>query len=291
MKRLGALALTLLKQFPPLADCRRDALAVAQVMQWLQKCRAAWVEHPQFEYLRSLPELKWLPFDDETWAEVALVFRHKPGQDNRCHSFIVTDVRELPYAYAWATRTRIGDFIGVYPLPEDLACDPTQMLFYSFTHEGRAKGYHARMELKRLLPPKLRPLVSKHRRASRQPKLIYLTRPLPCNGMMPFVVGTTSTVEGEHQIPNLAHGAIKDWLKTGVELPEWFTSRTKADLWVEQLYADEPELHAQLAYWMGDPRNFYLAVTSQVEPNEVEKLFVRLPRSAMKGQAVQMQLF
>lgn len=246
--------------------------------------------HRLIEHLKTFPDLG-KTFDDETWAEVMLVFRHKPGVEGLEHSFVVTDVRELGYAYVWATRTRIGDFVGVYPLPKHMTCDPHQLLLYSNTMEGRGKRYHARMELKRLLPPNLRPLVSKHRRAGRTTKVEYLAKQLPCNNMKPFVLDATSTVDSTHKIQSASTGAIVDWLKTGVELPDWYKSRTKMDLWAEDLKARQPNLYAQLAYWMGDARNFYRAVTGQIDPNEVESLFVRLPKTAVKSKQVQMALF
>ncbi len=75
MKRVAYLALTLLKEFPPLADCGQGFESVVRVVLWLQKCRAAWVQHPQFAYLQTLPDTRWMPFN-AVLNSIARLFGH-----------------------------------------------------------------------------------------------------------------------------------------------------------------------------------------------------------------------
>jgi hypothetical protein len=267
----ATLALSLLRGFPPLKMERELSRAeyaesIVMIGRWINACQQSWLDHPQYADMGG---------DAPHQAQVMMVFRHKPGVNNSPYSFVMSGIDDLVLAYSWATKTRIGDFQGVYPLDNNLYCDPNRIGLYSFTHEGKGKSYHARMELKRMLPPKLRSLVSKHRRARRISKLHYLTEPLICNDMIPFVTDMTSTTEGVHRIQNATGGAIKDWLAAGVELPDWYASRTKRDLWGEALKTRDPQLHAELMYWMGDACNFYDAVIGAVEPNEIKNLFIR----------------
>lgn len=274
--RLIGTAMALILSVPPLHKAVGDdwRIALPAVIDKLRHYRNAWEQHPQFEHLRQFPELAWIDFEDETWAEVLVAFRHKPGVDGLEHSFVVGDVREMGAIYAWATRTRIGDFDGIYALPHDFACDPENPVMYPYTHEGRARGYHARMELKRLLPAHLRKYVGKYRRAKKGQKYFYLAEPLPCNGYTPHLDGRDVKL-------------LQTCGKNLSAQPEWYRARTKADLWVEKLRYTNPVLYAQIDYWI-DPKDFYLAATGQMKPTRVEGCFKRLPNSI--GGMKQLQL-
>lgn len=281
------LAWKLLWTWPPLREAVLDVeadwlthqikveTALPVVVDRLRHYRQAWQAHPQFEHLRALGLM--LPFQQETWAMVALVFRHAPGVGGREYSFVIGALDDLPTAWDWATHTRIGDFVGLSALPDELACDPYRLLLVASTHDGRARGFHARMELKRLLPPKLRKLVSYYRRAKREPKAVYLAAALACNGGVPFLKDDTYGALLEMERANRKAGT----------LPEWYVCRTKAELWAEQLRAQNATVAAQLAYWIA-PEDFYRAVTGQVAPQDVRGLF---RRSKDDGGAVQMLLF
>lgn len=276
-------ALSMALDFPPLRACFEapgEILeSLPQIAHALETYRCAWVQHPQYAYLKAMPELAWKDWDNPLYAEVMLSFKHAPGVEGREYSYVVTDVRELNLAYAWATRTRIGDFDGLLPIRPNISIDPFNITFHSYTHAGRAKGFHCRDQLKRYLPAKLRKWVNKLRRAKRVPKYRYLEEPLPCNNFTPMLKGGSD-------------GAIKDSLKAMPALPalpEWYTSRTKADLWAEKFRISEPVVAAQIDYWIALP-DFYRVVSGEVDPNTVRSLFKRIPAKVL-DQPVQLTLF
>lgn len=278
--RFWKFALHLLKTFPTLgiegesADDVKTALLL--VGSRLTAFRRAWVAHDQFEHWQTLPQLSHLPFDDPTWAEVVMVYRHAPGVDGATESYVVCSTHDLNLAYAWATKTRIGDFAGIRPITERFYANPERITLQSNTHDGRAKGYHCRDELKKYLPGKLRKWVNKERRAKRFPKYAYLGEALACNGFKPAIRSST-------------YGAMKDAMRALPELPEWYRERSKGDLWVEMFRVKEPVVAAQIDYWipLGD---FYKAVTGQMNPNDVRGCFRRIPRKA-EQQDFQLEMF
>lgn len=283
-------ATMLILKLPPLRDAvlgdidnhedsvERVRSALPFVIERLQHYRQAWVEHPQFEHLRTFDELSWLPYDDETWAEVVLCYQHDPGVEGRTMSYVVASSRDLVSAWHWTEKQRIGTFYGILPITEDFSIDPFAMVnVHSFTYEGRAKGYHCRMELKRLLPNKLRKYVSRYRRHKKMPKVHYLTSPLRLLDGRPYLRPNDG-----NGIKNGSYGETADWVKANkADLPDWYRQMTKAQLWVEWVAANEPEVYAQLDYWIG-LIDFYMAVTGQVNPNDIEGMFKRLHKSVVE---------
>lgn len=273
-------AMKLCLAFPPLRRKIIDHnLPFSESVIWMawriQVYRTAWEQHPQFALWCNDPELSWMRFDDPSWAMVVMALKHPPGRYGREYSFVVCSLDDLPAALQWASTPKVGEFAGILPISAEFTALPYRFALHSFSTQGKAQGYLARQELKRLLPPKLRKYVTRYRTASRGPKWHYLQMPLRCN-------------HGEVFVTYLPEGVTaREWLKS-TPLPEWYKQRTKADLWVEHIAHSDPVFYAQLSYWIA-PLDFYRAVTGQVHPDQVRDLFIRLPRRV--DVPVQMSLF
>ena len=262
----------LLKRFPPLAEIPFTPETVAFVAQKIEGYRAAWEQHPLYEpcAVASTP--------------VVLMYHHRPGVERREYSYIVVTLGDLGWSFRWEKHQNIGTFAGVMPIDEEFSVHPYRVTVYSFSYEGRARGFHARMELKRLLPPKLRKEVSKQRRAARGPKVWYLQRPLR-------VLDGKTYVEVCPDLQGASSDEIAIWMREVGEKnpPDWFKQMTKKQLWADWKAATEPAFYAQMNYWI-DLADFYQAVTGQMNPNDIETCFKRLPKTAI-DQPEQLLLF
>ncbi len=273
--------------FPPLRQkIETNSLPFVETALWMYRqiatYRQAWVEHPQYAYWRSLSELAWMPFDNPSWAMVVMALKHPPGIGQHEYSFVVCSVDELTLALQWASSPKVGEFAGVFSISEEFDALPYRFALYSYSAQGKARGYLARMEMKRLLPTKLRKYVSRYRTHKKITKREYLAWPLRVNENKPFIQ------PGELQ--HGTHGEIGDWEKANKErLPDWYRQMSKAELWAEWIAASEPVLFAQIDYWIA-PTDFYRAVTGDIHPDNVKALFKRLPRTAVE-QPAQMEMF
>lgn len=283
-ERTAKLALHLIKTFPPMAGTPVTTETVLFVSSKIEQYRRAWEEHGQFEHLKQFPELH-LPYDDPIWAGVVMLFKHPPGVDRREYSYVVTTLSNLNFTWKWAKHQNIGEFKAVMPITEDFDIDPYRITVHSFSYEGRARGFHARMELKRLLPPKLRKYVSKMRTAeSKMRKPWYLTTRLNLLDGKAY----SETIPG---VSAMSGDDLAAYLRDIVanNPPEWYKTMTKRDLWLDAHIVSDPEFIANLSYWI-DPLDFYTAVTGKMNPNDVEGCFKRLPKTAVI-QPEQMVLF
>lgn len=276
-------ALKLVATFPPLrTKIQAHNLPIVDttlyIAERLRCYRAAWVSHPQYAEWRQDPELAWMPFDDPAWAMVVVALKHPPGIDKREYSFMICDTSELPNALHWSSTPKVGDFAGVIPISENFYGLPYRYALYSWSVEGKARGYLAREAMKQLLPRKLRKYVNLYRGSQRSAKYEYLRRP-------------TRLLDGDQYLIEFPHGMhIKDWLKENrASLPDWYKARDKAQLWSEWLAVTEPVLWAQINYWI-DVVDFYRAVTGQIHPEDVRPLFRRLPKTAIE-MPVQLPMF
>lgn len=275
------LAVKLAKSFPPLVQSLRgcegqewvDALlGVEDRLRYYQK---RWQSHPQCLHWQSLPEMKWYDHTKPENAQIIIVYKHKPGVDKREYSFVVCSVGDLSIAYNWSTRTRIGDFAGVYSLPHWMNADPHQLTLYSYTHEGRARGFHCREELKRLLPTRLHRWVSKTRSAQKTRKLTYLATVFWKLWELPLPVPDMTTL-------------MK--MERSKQLPETYYKLSKAEMWVLKMKRENKEDAQDINYFIR-LEDFYMAATGQVEPLMVEPLFIRTPNRLSSKQQVQLPLF
>lgn len=260
----ATLALHLMVNFPPLRfELTADSLNM--VIQKIRKYRDAWATHPQFEHWQKFKELAFLPFASPVFAFAVMVFTHEPGLDKRTETYLVTSLDDFPDAYRWATKTRtFGKFSRVMPIQNDLHGDPHYPVVFNYCYGGKAIAYHARMELKRLLPTSLHRYIQDARRINRQAKNRFLGT--PPEKIQKFWMPPTDMRELNELQDDRKHH------------PDWFKTRSKGELWVMSL---PDQVRGQMRYYMGAEINFWNAATGQVNPNNVESLFIKLPKRAV----------
>lgn len=275
------LSAKLIRSFPPLSHAlsgcneREIVDALLGVEDRLRCYQKRWLSHPQCQHWQSLPQMKWYDHNDPANAQVIIAYKHKPGVDKREHSFVVCSVGDLTFAYNWSTRTRIGDFAGIYALPHWMNADPHQLTLYSYTHEGRARGFHCREELKRLLPTRLHKWVSKTRSAKKTRKLTYLATVLWELWKLPLPV------------PDM--GTLME-MERSKQLPEAYYKLSKAQMWVLKMKQLNAEDARDINYFIR-LEDFYMGATGQVEPLTVESLFIRTPNRLSSKMHIQLPLF
>ena len=120
----------------------------------------AWCAHPDYH-------------EAESPACVG-VFTHPPGRGGHVESYIIGDFQGVLANVRWGER-KLGDFAGIVPVWADIPVDPFFITVISTSLKSKAaRAKAARDELKRLLPPKLRPLVSLARKANARRKGAFL---------------------------------------------------------------------------------------------------------------------
>lgn len=274
------LAAGLALHFPPLRDALKGCTtqeaitALVAIEQRINYYSERWQQHPQCKHWQTLPSLDWMKQDEPGNAQVVIAYKHAPGVGGREYSFALCSVGDLTAAYHWSTRTRIGDFAGVYPLPEWMDADPMEITLNSSTHEGRARGFHCRQELKRLLPARLQKWVSKTRGAKKRSKITYLSTFLWEVWKLPLPV------------PDMAELKRMERAKG---FPEAYYTMSKADMWVMEMKHRYEQDARGISYYIR-LKDFYMVATGQVEPLTVESLFIRTPNRLSSKLQVQLPL-
>lgn len=199
----------------------------------------AWVEHPDFHPSE---------FSDPWNPTAVAVYRHEEFQGHD-ESYMIAGINDLlaPAQITWGRRT-LGDFLCIRPILDEIPVHPTRIGFISFSLKGSGRAYRCRMELKRLLPARYRPLISKARQCARMRKLAYLS---------------------EWLLRERAGQAVN--LRDRTSLPLWYTETTR-DALNFQRFLDHcgSQLKGMEVYITVE--NFWIAATGKCHPDEVRKM-------------------
>lgn len=212
--------------------------------QWL-KCIDTWCDHPDYDWWYKASS--WgLTIEESPESAIMLgTFEHEPGVEKRTESYIIGSLNEVLGQIDWGERT-LGVFTGIAPLPHEIHLDPLSQIrntYLSFSLKGSGRAYRARMELKRLLPRKLKPLVQKARRGNACPK-------------WQFMDAEMKAIKGIIRKPSLQ--------------PDWYRSKTKGQLWLDSLARSEPGTFALLSKYI-KPQDFWVCATGKIHPDDVHK--------------------
>jgi len=91
------------------------------------------------------------------------VFEHEPGKYGRTRSFIISDLMYPLFSIQYGEQ-RLGRFLGVAPLPEFFPASKSRLLILSYSYKGRGHAFHARQNLRELLPKRLHKAIGKAQR-------------------------------------------------------------------------------------------------------------------------------
>lgn len=143
----------------------------------------------------------------------------------------------------WGTRT-LGEYGWIQPVEDWMPVHPFQLTAISWSLKGSGTAARARMKLREVPPRKLGPAITMARRIEGRPKTWFLPRQPGVNNRDP-----------------------KTW-------PDWYRSRTKGQLFIEQSLTEEQRLLI-LKYMTLE--NFWRAATGRVHPEEVINLVRHQP--------------
>lgn len=222
----------------PLVVAQDLAVAVAAVdtlADWIAAWWDAWRVHP--DYPASCAH-------DPADPEVVAVFSHPPGKKGCTESYVIAPLADAtsPNTRRWAQRTWDGRLARIDPISDDIPVSPYYTGFISNGLKGAGQAYQARQRLRELLPPQLRPLISRARSWAARPKWWFLP-----------------------PTPEVHPRQRSTW-------PVWYTQATKAQLIIEHKLFDDDKQRQQLERYI-DAEAFYRAASGQVHPDDVAPLF------------------
>jgi hypothetical protein len=199
----------------------------------------AWLEHPDYHPSE---------FADPWNPTAVAVYQHENFQGHD-ESYMIAGISDLlaPAQMKWGRRT-LGTFSCIRPILDEIPVHPTRISYISFSLKGSGRAYRCRMELKRLLPSKYRPLISKARQCARTPKSAYLS---------------------EWLLNERAGQAVN--LRDRTSLPAWYTQTTR-DALNYRKFLDQcgDQIRGIETYITMD--NFWMAATGKCHPDEVPGL-------------------
>lgn len=221
---------------------------------------AAWRAHPKFaENNARLPTHP----DDPV---VCGVWHHDPGIEYRTESYIIAPVRDVcsPATQAWGKRT-LGEFVAIRPVLPGMDVHWCRQSQISYSIRGGGQAFACRMELKRYLPQRVHPLISKVRHVNRSGKWEWVRRWWEKERG----VQSWRDFHHNHNMKELAQRNKFEGL-----VPAWYWDRTKEELILDYLLEHEAERLAVVARYM-DPLQFVRCANGKVHPEEVKDYVTR----------------
>lgn len=173
------------------------------------------------------------------------IFLHPPGRGDHTESYIIGSIEDVITQIEWGER-KLGEFDGLHPLWDGIPVDPYMITVISLSLKSKAaQAKAARDRLKEILPKNLRGLISKARRANYRPKYDFLP----------------------------PHPDGKNWREHPEDIPEWYRSQTKDELFLSIRLTDQER--DELSRWI-DPLDFWKCATGRIPHTEVER-YIRNP--------------
>lgn len=234
---------------------------ISHIASLLQKFRRYWEQHPAFSD-NGNPYL----------VMVVWVFRHPPGLGGQRESYLISEIDDLQNL-KWGMKRKDWRLTGIRPISPTLPVHDSRVLLLANGTSGRSAAYLCRMELKRLLPGRLKRMVSRLRRPPFKRKHEYLGQALPKWGH----VATNYNVYIDPHRPQ--------------PLPDWFARVTVRDLWVEYVRTRYPQESKWLEYYMGSLYHLHDAIYGKIPHDMVITFFERLPAHVTDNRPIQLKLF
>ena len=218
------------------------------IAQRLQTYWAHWQQHPDFlECNRLVPQEPHNPTVTGVWV-------HAPGHHQITESYVFASVQDIlsPATQRWGARI-FGTFSHLEPIDHSIPIDVRYRQHISNSLRSGGQAYHARMELKRLLPPELRKYISLLRHVVAQPKYHHLQNDL-----------------GFAKWQAMSRKERNTLIRTPSLQPEWYRCASKAQLWAKSLPDQE---RRQISAWI-NPVDLYLCAAGEAHPDDVKNYVV-----------------
>ena len=219
-----------------------------------------WLEHPAFDWYYGEHLLggrhKYQPELTLYSVQCRAVFEHEPGVQGMTRSWSVASIEDMGPKHIAKGERHLGKFVGIEPIGPD---DQLSILFpaiVSHSYKGSNKAFYARMILKEMLPRKLKPWVSKARRANAKPKWWYLRNLVE--------------LEEWEEITHLCESDLRRLKsRAGHLVPKEYWTMGKGELWLADAMPDEDKAMMQQYMSLGD---FWRCATGRIHPDSVHEL-------------------
>lgn len=226
---------------------------------------AAWAAHPDYKSAGST---------DVHNPYCVGLYRHEPGREGRTVFCLVAPLASVIGKYAWCL-SRMGEFIGIGPVPEEWIIDPYRIGFVNNSPRTQAsRGFFCRTRLREVLPGQVRKYITQARRVNRAPK----TRFLPG--------GYTPVRDANGKVDRSVYRDAQSMVQP---VPAWYRKQTKAEIWLSRIPSSDARVIA--AYLPLDA--FWRAATGRMMPDKLEEILCSdmTPRAARDLARGQQDLF